>query len=53
MSSVNNGFWDREPQERAVRMDRACERGGVSNFFDLAPEERAACYEDEDDRYRY
>lgn len=44
-TSCNNGFWDREPEERAARMDAAAERGGVSNFFDLPPEERAACYD--------
>ncbi len=43
--SCNNGFWGRDPEERASRMDAACERGGTSNFFDLPPEERAACYD--------
>ena len=45
--SCNNGFWNREPEERAARMDAACEHGGVSNFFDLSPEERAATYDRE------
>lgn len=44
--TVNNGFWDKTPQERAASMDAACERNGVSNFFDLPPEERARAYED-------
>lgn len=43
--TVNNGFWDRPPEERAARMDAACERGGTSNFFDLSPEERGAAYD--------
>jgi hypothetical protein len=46
-TSCNNGFWDRDPQERAAKMDAACERGGVSNFFDLSPEERGQCYDAE------
>lgn len=25
-------------------MEAACERGGVSNFFDLSPEERGRAY---------
>lgn len=49
MRTVNNGFWDAPADERAERMQIAAERGGVENFFDLPPEERAICY-DEDDR---
>ena len=44
---VNNGFWDRPPEERAALMDAACERGGVSNFHDLTPEERGRAYDNE------
>ncbi len=43
----NNGFWDREPSDRASRMRAAAERGGVENFFDLSPEERARAYDNE------
>lgn len=43
----NNGFWDRPADERAERMRTAAERGGVENFFDLPPEERAAAYDGE------
>jgi hypothetical protein len=42
----NNGFWDRPADDRADRMRAASERGGVDNFFDLPPEERAQAYED-------
>ena len=45
LNDSNNGFWDREPEERAERMRSAAERGGVENFFDLAPEERAQAYD--------
>lgn len=45
-TTVNNGFWDRPAEERAARMEAACERGGVSNFFDLSPEERGRAYDD-------
>lgn len=44
--TINNGFWDREPKDRAERMDRACEKAGVSDFFDLTPEERGRCYDE-------
>lgn len=43
----NNGFWDRPADERAERMRTAAERGGVANFFDLPPEERADAYNEE------
>lgn len=43
----NNGFWDRPADERAERMRTAAERGGVANFFDLPPEERAGAYNEE------
>lgn len=42
----NNGFWDNEAGYRAERMRAAAERGGVDNFFDLSPEDRAQVYED-------
>ena len=45
--AINNGFWDLDPEERAIRMDAACDRGGVVSFFDLSPEERGAAYEDD------
>lgn len=48
-NSSNNGFWDRLADDRAERMRTAAERGGVSNFFDLSPEERAQAYDNEDD----
>lgn len=44
----NNGFWDRPADDRAERMRDAAERGGVDNFFDLPPEDRARAYEDND-----
>ncbi len=44
--SCNNGFWNREPDERAARMELASERGDVDNFFDLPPEDRARAYEE-------
>lgn len=43
--AVNNGFWDRSPQERAGRMGEACDRAGVESFWDLSPEERARAYD--------
>ena len=45
--AMNNGFWDRPVEERAARVDAACERYGVTNFFDLSPEERGTAYEDD------
>lgn len=45
--NTNNGFWDRPAYERAERMRDAAERGGVENFFDLPPEERAQAYEED------
>lgn len=45
----NNGFWGREPDDRAERMRKAAERGGVDNFFDLPPDERAQAYVEDDD----
>jgi hypothetical protein len=44
----NNGFWDRDADERAERMRTASERGGVENFFDLSPEERAEAYDNDE-----
>lgn len=41
----NNGFWDRPADDRAERMRSAADRGGVENFFDLPPDERAQAYE--------
>lgn len=46
----NNGFWDRPAQDRADRMRDAAERGGVENFFDLPPEDRARAYDNREDR---
>lgn len=43
--TVNNGFWDRPVEERAARMEAACERNGVTNFLDLPPEERGRAYD--------
>jgi len=45
-NALNNGFWDRDPEDRARAMERACERNGVSSFWDLPPEERTRAYED-------
>ena len=42
----NGGFWDRPADERAEHMRKAADRGGVENFFDLPPEDRARAYED-------
>lgn len=44
---VNNGFWDLPPETRASIKQSACERGGVSDFYDLSPEERARAYDRE------
>ena len=41
----NNGFWGLPADERADRMRAASERGGVENFFDLTPDERAQAYD--------
>jgi hypothetical protein len=40
-------FWDRDADERAAVMRGAAERGGVENFFDLSPDERAQAYDRE------
>ena len=42
----NNGFWDQPADNRAERMRKAAERGGMEHFFDLPPDERAQTYED-------
>ena len=42
---VNNGFWDLPAEDRAVRMEAACERGNAGNFYDLSPEERGRAYD--------
>lgn len=47
VNTNNNGFFDLEADERSNRMQISAERGGVENFFDLPPEERARCYEDD------
>lgn len=47
---MNNGFFDRPAQERAGIMEKAAERGGVENFFDLPPEDRAQAYNREDEQ---
>lgn len=47
----NSGFWDRPADERAERMRAAADRGGVENFFDLPPEERAQAYAEDDDEH--
>jgi hypothetical protein len=47
MRTCNNGFFDLEADERSDRMQIYAERGGVENFFDLPPEERAQCYDDD------
>lgn len=44
-NTVNNGFWDRDPKDRAAAMQRACDRAGTESFWDLSPEERAQAYE--------
>ena len=44
-NDTNNGFWDRPAEERAERMRAAADIGGVENFFDLTPEERANAYD--------
>lgn len=45
LNDINGGFWDRPEGERACRMRSAAELGGVENFFDLTPEERAQAYD--------
>lgn len=45
-TAMNNGFWDRPAEERAARMEWACERFGTGDFWDLSPEERGTAYED-------
>lgn len=47
LNDSNNGFWDRLPEDRAERMRDAADQGGVENFFDLPPEDRARAYEAE------
>lgn len=47
MNTCNNGFWDLPADERAERMELAANRGGIENFFDLTPEERAIAYGDD------
>ena len=47
---MSNGFWDRPADERAAIMERAAEIGGVDNFFDLDPEDRAQAYHQDDDQ---
>ncbi|MFY2995904.1 hypothetical protein ACOTH8_21515 [Achromobacter xylosoxidans] len=47
---MNDGFWDRPADERAAIMERAAERGGVENFFDLDPEDRAQAYHQGEDQ---
>ena len=47
MNDSNNGFWSRPADERAEHMRAAADRGGVGNFFDLTPEERADAYSQE------
>ena len=42
---MNNGFWDREPEDRASAMNQACDENDCENFFDLPPEERARAYD--------
>lgn len=42
---VNSGFWDLPGDERAEIEQAACERYGVSDFFDLDPEQRRAVYD--------
>jgi len=49
MTESNEGFWDRPADERAERMRRAAERGGVEHFFDLPPEDRAEAYRSSED----
>lgn len=44
-NTVNNGFWDLHPEDRASAMEAACQRGDSDNFFDLSPEERAEAYD--------
>jgi hypothetical protein len=44
---INNGFWDKKPQDRSRIMAQACKKNGIKNFFDLSPEERAEAYEKE------
>jgi hypothetical protein len=43
-------FADIPAEERAAIMESACEKAGVSNFFDLTPEERADVYDSVDER---
>lgn len=45
--SPNVGFFDLPVDERAERMQAAADKGGVENFFDLSPEERAEAYANE------
>lgn len=48
--SINAGFWDQPGEDRAAAMERACEQGGTSGFFDLSAEERGAAYDGPDEQ---
>lgn len=41
----NDVFRDMPAEERAAVMDAACALWGVTNFFDMSPEDRARAYE--------
>jgi len=44
MSDSSNAFYSLPPEERAAAKERACERYGVEDFFDLEPEQRLEVY---------
>lgn len=44
---VNNGFWDKSPEERSEKMDAACKKHCVKSFWDLSPEDRGEIYDGE------
>lgn len=43
--SINDGFWDLDPEDRAAAMQGACDRADIDSFWDLPAEDRAAAYD--------
>jgi len=44
-TSINSGFWDLPALDRDAAMTAACDRYGVSDFWDLDPAQRGAVYD--------
>ncbi len=45
MTPVNNGFWDLPADDRAAAMQAACDRYGVTDFWDLDAGQRGDVYD--------